>query len=372
MTAALAITVSLIAVLYASVGHAGATGYIAAMSLCGLDPGVIRPTALVLNGIVATIGTVQFCRAGHFSARLFVPLVLASVPCAILGGMLDMPSTVLEAVLGSVLLVSAVRVFWHRPTDRVEDVAPPNAVGFATEHATQPKAPHRTSPIAHACVGGAIGLLSGLTGVGGGVFLTPVLLALDVAPVKTVAAVTAPFILVNSLGGLAGGLLAGRAMPPVSPVVITAAVVGGLVGSHLGAFRLPGRTLRILMACVLTLASLKMLAASIGLERIGRIQQFIHPRANALGHAWHVGRLVAVSAWVLGMHAVNAQSPKEWLVQHLCPATGPAKAAQMANVCRSPIACLAARGSRSAFALSTPAIEWRRAPGQRFGSMWWA
>jgi hypothetical protein len=147
------------------------------------------------------------------------------------------------------------------------------------------------------------------------VFLTPVLLALDVAPVKTVAAVTAPFILVNSLGGLAGGLLAGRAMPPVSPVVITAAVVGGLVGSHLGAFRLPGRTLRILMACVLTLASLKMLAASIGLERIGRIQQFIHPRANALGHAWHVGRLVAVSAWVLGMHAVNAQSPKEWLVQ---------------------------------------------------------
>ncbi len=269
MTAALAITVALVAILYASVGHAGATGYIAAMSICGLDPRVIRPTALVLNGIVATIGTVQFARAGHFSAGLFVPLVLASVPCAILGGMLDMPSTVLEAVLGSVLLVSAARVFWHTPADRVPVVAPPHNGRSLTEIVAPLTATQRRVPMANACVGGAIGLLSGLTGVGGGVFLTPVLLALDVAPIKTVAAVTAPFILVNSLGGLAGGLLAGRAMPPVSPAVIVAAVVGGLVGSHLGAFRLPGRTLRILMACVLTLASLKMLAASIGLERIG-------------------------------------------------------------------------------------------------------
>jgi hypothetical protein len=110
-----------------------------------------------------------------------------------------------------------------------------------------------------ATLGGAIGLLSGLTGVGGGVFLTPALLALRAAPVKQIAAITAPFILVNSLAGLVGGLSAGRPLPPVSLPVVAAAVLGGAIGSQLGAFRLPVRTLRLLMAAVLAFASVKLL-----------------------------------------------------------------------------------------------------------------
>ncbi len=116
--------------------------------------------------------------------------------------------------------------------------------------------PPRTPVLA--LLGGGIGLLSGLTGVGGGVFLTPALLALDAAPVKQIAAVTAPFILVNSLAGLAGGLISGRALPQVSLPVIAAAVIGGAIGAHLGAFRLPVRSLQLLMAVVLAIASVKL------------------------------------------------------------------------------------------------------------------
>jgi uncharacterized membrane protein YfcA len=114
-------------------------------------------------------------------------------------------------------------------------------------------------------LGGGLGLLSGLTGVGGGVFLTPALLALGAAPVKTIAAVTAPFILVNSLAGLGGGLLAGRPFPAAGLPVIAAAVLGGAIGSHFGAFRLPARTLRLLMAAVLAFASVKLLGRPLGL-----------------------------------------------------------------------------------------------------------
>ena len=110
-----------------------------------------------------------------------------------------------------------------------------------------------------AALGGAIGLLSGLTGVGGGVFLTPALLALRSAPVKQIAAITAPFILLNSLAGLAGGLFAGRPLPLISLPVIAAAAIGGAIGSQFGAFRLPVRTLRLLMAGVLAFASVKLL-----------------------------------------------------------------------------------------------------------------
>jgi uncharacterized membrane protein YfcA len=252
MHAILPLAIGLVALLYASVGHAGATGYIAVMTLLGMPSAVVRPTALLLNVIVAMIASVQFIRAGHFRPQLFWPLAVASVPCAFVGGTLTLPTAAFEAVLGGVLLVSAARMLFDARQPAADDAT------------TQPLSCRR-SPVVWAAIGGAIGLLSGLTGVGGGVFLTPALLSLGAAPVKNIAALTAPFILVNSLAGLGGGLLAGRPFPAAGLPVIAAAVLGGAIGSYFGAFCLPARTLRLLMAAVLTFASVKLLGRPLGL-----------------------------------------------------------------------------------------------------------
>ena len=251
----LPLAIGLVALLYASVGHAGATGYIAVMTLLGMPAAMVRPTALLLNVIVATIASVQFVRAGHFRPRLFWPLAVTSMPCAFVGGGITLPTATFEAVLGGVLLASAARMLLdaRRPASDNDAMSP-----------ISPERPWLT-PALLGALGGVIGLLSGLTGVGGGVFLTPALLALGAAPVKNIAAVTAPFILVNSLAGLGGGLLAGRPFPAAGLPVITAAVVGGAIGSHFGAFRLPSRTLRLLMAAVLAFASVKLLSRPLGL-----------------------------------------------------------------------------------------------------------
>jgi hypothetical protein len=175
MNAALAVAIGAVALLYAAVGHAGATGYIAVMTLFGIGPGVIRPTALMLNVLVASIASVQFFRAGQFRSGLFWPLAAASVPCALLGGMLRLPTEAFEKLVGAVLVVSAIRLLYDAwPTRSRKDTTP-----------TSPPAP----PLL-AAIGAGIGLLSGLTGVGGGVFLTPLLLALRAAPVREVAAIT--------------------------------------------------------------------------------------------------------------------------------------------------------------------------------------
>jgi len=248
MTPLVTIAIGLVALLYAAVGHAGATGYTAVMAIAGLPPEVIRPTSLMLNILVATIGTVQFARAGHFRRGLFLPLAAASVPCAAIGGAARLPTGAFETLLAAVLLVAAGRIV-------VE------AVGAASgADGTDVGRPWRSlPPLASLVLGGAIGLLSGLTGVGGGVFLTPLLLALRVAPVKQVAAVTAPFILVNSAAGLAGWVVVGGRLPSPGVTALVATGLGGLVGSQLGAFRLPVRALRLLMAAVLVVASLKLL-----------------------------------------------------------------------------------------------------------------
>jgi len=249
----LPLAIGIVALLYASVGHAGATGYIAVMTLLGIPAAVVRPTALSLNVIVATIASVQFFRAGHFRSRLFWPLAAASVPCAFVGGAITLPTATFEAVLGGVLLASAARMLLDASRPAADDVTK-----------TEPLPVVRPTAL-WAVIGGVIGLLSGLTGVGGGVFLTPALLALGAAPVKKIAAVTAPFILVNSLAGLGGSLLAGRTFPAAGLPVIAAAVLGGAIGSYVGAFHLPARILRLLMAAVLAFASVKLLGRPLGL-----------------------------------------------------------------------------------------------------------
>ena len=232
------LAVGVIAFLYSSVGHAGASGYIALMALWGLAPTVIRPTALVLNILVATIGAFQFWRAGHFRWELFWPFALLSVPAAYLGGYLQLPAYILKIVIGLVLLFSAARLFFRRGDS--PDVHPPSLpVSIGT--------------------GGAIGFLSGLTGTGGGIFLTPLMLFCHWAKTKQASAVSALFILVNSISGLIGFVSAKQSIPMLAMILAAAAITGGAIGSYLGSRRFPVRAISTLLATVLVIAGAKLI-----------------------------------------------------------------------------------------------------------------
>src|SRR5438094_1097715 len=225
--------IGLIAFLYSSVGHAGATGYIAIMTLGGLAPAIIRPTALVLNILVAFIAALQFWRAGHFNWKLFWPFALLSVPAAYFGGSLQASASVLKILIGLVLLFSAVRLIFRRfDPPAVISPSPPTAIG----------------------VGAGIGFLSGLTGTGGGIFLTPLLLFCRWAHIRQAAAVSALFILVNSLSGLAGYFTAKHSIPSLGVVLGAAAIIGGIFGSRLGSRHFPVHTISLLLAIVLIIA----------------------------------------------------------------------------------------------------------------------
>lgn len=232
------LAVTIIAFLYSSVGHAGASGYIAVMTLFGLATPIIRPTALVLNILVATIGSLQFWRAGHFSWNLFWPFALLSVPAAYFGGYLQLPARILKIIIGLVLLFSAVRLFLRRG-DPTETAPPPLSASLA--------------------VGTGIGFLSGLTGTGGGIFLTPLLLFAHWAKTKRAAAVSAAFILVNSIAGLAGFVSARQTVPRLAYILSAAAIGGGAIGSYLGSRKFPVRAISILLATVLVIAGYKLI-----------------------------------------------------------------------------------------------------------------
>jgi uncharacterized membrane protein YfcA len=234
------IGVLIVAFLYSSVGHAGASGYIAVMSLFGVAPEAIKPTALALNILVACLGTYQFWRAGHFSWKLFWPFAILSVPLAFLGGFKNLPTAVFNKLVGVVLLFSAARFLIH-PPEESETHEPPRPVAIG--------------------VGGGLGLLSGLTGTGGGIFLTPLVIFMRWAPTKTASAISAAFILVNSIAGLYGNLSATKAFPSFAWPLAAAALVGGFAGSYLGSQRFPAATIKRLLAVVLVIAGLKLLFA---------------------------------------------------------------------------------------------------------------
>jgi uncharacterized membrane protein YfcA len=229
--------VLIVAFLYSCVGYAGATGYIAVMSVFSMAPAAIKPTALVLNILVACLGTYQFCRAGHFSWRLFWPFALLSVPFAFIGGYLNLPTHVFKMVVGIVLLFSAAR-FLIRPSVVREPHEPSRSVALG--------------------VGGGLGMLSGLTGVGGGIFLTPLVIFMHWARTKTASAVSALFILVNSISGLLGNVSATKTFPGFMLPFVVAAVLGGAVGSYLGSRRFPVITIKRLLAVVLTIVGFKL------------------------------------------------------------------------------------------------------------------
>jgi uncharacterized membrane protein YfcA len=227
------------AVLYSSVGHGGASAYLAVMALAGLAPAVMRPSALVLNLIVAAISAFRFARAGWFRWNLLWPFAVTSIPFAYLGGSITLPEALYKRILGLVLLFAAYRL-WRVFGKGEWSVHPP--------------------PLAAALLwGAAIGILSGLTGVGGGIFLSPLLLLAHWAEPKPTAAVSAAFIWVNSFAGLLGKPASLAALPAGIPLWALAAALGGIVGAGLGSRRLPSLVLRRLLALVLVVAGGKLL-----------------------------------------------------------------------------------------------------------------
>jgi uncharacterized protein len=228
------------ATLYASVGHAGASAYLAAMALLGLTPEVMRPTALVLNLFVASIVVVRFARAGHLPWRDLVPLVVGSVPAAFIGGTIDLPGELYRPLVALVLLAGA----WRLATARAPD---------------DDGAPRGVPVVAGVLAGAAIGLLARLTGTGGGIFLTPLLVLAAWTGTRDAAGLSGAFIGLNSLAGLAGVATGpGFTLPAALPLWVAAVVAGGFIGSWLGAARFSIVSLRRALALVLVLAAAKL------------------------------------------------------------------------------------------------------------------
>jgi uncharacterized membrane protein YfcA len=228
---------------YAAVGHGGASAYIAAMALAGIAPVEMRPIALLLNILVSSLGTWKFYRAGFFRWRLFWPFAVVSIPMAYLGGAITLPGNAYKILVGVVLLYAAWQL-WRsgKSGEEMREVREP-PLGWAM------------------LIGAAMGLLAGLTGVGGGIFLSPLLLMLGWAGTKQTSAVAAPFILVNSLAGLAAIFVAkGAALPTYVWILAPAVLVGGWLGAEYGSRRFANPVVRRVLGLVLALAGAKMIA----------------------------------------------------------------------------------------------------------------
>lgn len=227
------------AALYAAVGHGGASAYLALMALAGFAPEQMRPLALVLNLFVSSIAFLQFRRTGAFNLRLFLMFGAAAIPMAFLGGTLDLGSTWHRRALGLVLLASAAALAF-RPKLAAGNVAAPRlAIALPT--------------------GGVLGLIAGLTGTGGGIFLSPLLVLMRWAEPRTVAGISAAFIFCNSAAGLLGQGAQLNALPAATPYYVGAVVLGGVAGSWLSATRLPRVAILRLLALVLVIAGAKLL-----------------------------------------------------------------------------------------------------------------
>lgn len=243
LVAALAAGMLLAAFIYASVGHGGASAYLAAMALAGVAPAEMRPIALVLNVVVSAIATFKFYRAGHFRWRLFWPFAAVSIPAAYAGGAITLPGHAYKAIVGVVLIYAAWQL-WRsaRAGEEMGEV-------------------HEPPPALAMLIGGGLGLLSGLTGVGGGIFLSPLLLILGWARTKQTSAVAAPFILVNSIAGLAGAFMVkSTSLPSHIWVLVAAVLVGGWLGAEYGSRRFTNPFIRRMLAVVLAVAGAKMIA----------------------------------------------------------------------------------------------------------------
>jgi uncharacterized membrane protein YfcA len=227
---------------YSTVGHAGASGYLAAMALLGAPVAMMKPTALVLNILVASLATVCYYRASCFAWSAFWPFVVASIPAAFIGGAVQLCGAYYKPLVGVILLVAAAHLFWSsRKSSDDENRSP-------------------AVPLLGGIVSGAgIGLLSGLTGTGGGIFLSPLLLFMSWTGTRRASGVSAAFILVNSIAGLTGNLVSLRQLPDFVPLLASAAFLGASLGTWLGTRKLGNQGLRRALAVVLVVAGLKLL-----------------------------------------------------------------------------------------------------------------
>jgi uncharacterized protein len=232
-----------VATLYTTVGHAGASGYLAVMGLAGIAAATMRPTALALNILVALVTVIRFRQARLFSWRGLWPFLLGSVPFAAFGGALRLKDHSYYALVGAVLLMSSLILVWR-------------AFG---KNLPNDETLMRVKTLPAVVMGAVIGMLSGLTGTGGGIFLSPTLLFLAWAGPKTTAGIAAPFILINSIVALSANWASTRELPAELPYLAGAALCGALIGSWLGANKLPSRALLVLLACAMTLAGMKLL-----------------------------------------------------------------------------------------------------------------
>ncbi len=233
----------LVAFLYASVGHGGASGYLALMAIFSIAPDVMKPTALLLNLFVSLTSFIQFYRGGYFRMKLFLPFALASVPFAFIGGLITIDASVYKQILGWLLLLPVIRFLFFSDLQTAEQK-------------------NYSLPLA-IIIGAVIGFLSGLIGIGGGIILSPVLLLLRWADMKQTAAISALFIFVNSLSGLAGQLTKGIHFTTDMYLYVVIAFFGGLAGAYFGAIKMKQVVLKYMLATVLLVAAVKLIVTSI-------------------------------------------------------------------------------------------------------------
>ncbi len=228
-----------IAFLYASIGHGGASGYLALMAIYNFTPEVMKPTALLLNLFVSLISFIQFYRAKHFKLKIFIPLALTSIPMAYLGGMQTLSTLVYKKLLGLLLFVPIARFLLFANTPVTENRSPNTLISLI--------------------LGALIGYLSGIIGIGGGILLSPILLFLKWSDQKQTAAISALFIFVNSLSGLAGQFFQGIQFNQMMYLYVVIAFAGGACGAYFGALKFNQTFLKYILASVLLIAALKLL-----------------------------------------------------------------------------------------------------------------
>jgi uncharacterized protein len=243
--ATFALALAAVAVLYSAVGQAGGTGYIAVMGLSGFGPDVIKPTALALNILVAAIGCFRFYRVGLLTWRSCYPFAILGAPFSVMGGAINLPAAIYQPAVGALLLLAAFQMLRSAgAAARLDDAAPPNP-------------PFLPSLL----TGGIVGFVSGITGVGGGIFLAPIVLTFGWVETRQASAVSATFNLLNSAAALAGVWATMAALPAALPWWLGVVGAGALVGSWLGAKHLPPVVLRYVLAVLLLAAGLRMIVA---------------------------------------------------------------------------------------------------------------